>query len=381
MADQDLEIRRARDLERYHRRTAERRAQGLCLKCEKQPPAPLRSQCEPCAGKKRPADRARHHRRAAERTTQGLCPKCGKQPPAPELSVCAPCAEKKRIAGRVRDAGLRAASKPRRDREKARAYGRQRRRRQAAERRARGLCPDCGKQPPAPDASLCAPCGDHRRAAERARYATGKAAGKLYGGRDPEQRRKLAREKSQRRLRERLEAGLCTHCGHRPPAADGTTCEPCRESRQAAERARYAARRAAGECGRCGAPAPDGSARCERCARSAAKPSRKKAKNARGRRRYVRRRVRGLCIDCAAPAQGAARCPECARRSYLRSDEHRGLPILPPRYTVIEIATGADHGTWDSMAEVAMSLAFARLSREDVEVISDVSPMAAVIGY
>ena len=338
MADQDLEIRRARDLERYHRRTAERRAQGLCLKC-------------------------------------------GKQPPAPELSVCAPCAEKKRIAGRVRDAGLRAASKPRRDREKARAYGRQRRRRQAAERRARGLCPDCGKQPPAPDASLCAPCGDHRRAAERARYATGKAAGKLYGGRDPEQRRKLAREKSQRRLRERLDAGLCTHCGHRPPAADGTTCEPCRESRQAAERARYAARRAAGECGRCGAPAPDGSARCERCARSAAKPSRKKAKNARGRRRYVRRRVRGLCIDCAAPAQGAARCPECARRSYLRSDEHRGLPILPPRYTVIEIATGADHGTWDSMAEVAMSLAFARLSREDVEVISDVSPMAALIGY
>ena len=61
MPDQDLEIRRARDLERYHRRTAERRAQGLC-------------------------------------------PKCGKQPPAPELSVCAPCAEKKRIAGRVRDA-------------------------------------------------------------------------------------------------------------------------------------------------------------------------------------------------------------------------------------------------------------------------------------
>ena len=131
----------------------------------------------------------------------------------------------------------------------------------------------------------------------------------------------------------------------------------------------------------CGAHAPDGSARCERCAGSAAKPSRKKAKNARGRRRYVRRRVRGLCIDCAAPAQGAARCPECARRSYLRSDEHRGLPILSPRYTVIEIATGADHGTWDSMAEVAMSLAYARLSREDVEVISDVSPMAALIGY
>ena len=77
MADQDLEIRRARDLERYHRRTAERRAQGLCLKCGKQPPTPGLSWCELCAAKKRPADRARHHRRTAERVAQGLCPKCG----------------------------------------------------------------------------------------------------------------------------------------------------------------------------------------------------------------------------------------------------------------------------------------------------------------
>ena len=207
MTEQDIETRRARDLEPYHRRTAERRAKGLCLKCGKRPPAPHRSQCEPCAEKRRPADRARHHRRSAERAAQGLCPKCGKRPLAPDRTMCGPCGAKRNRA------------------------------------------------------------------------------------------------------------------------------------------------------------------------------SRKKAKNARGHRRYVRRRVRGLCIDCAAPAQGAARCPECARRSYLRSDEHRGLPILPPRYAVIEIATGADHGTWDSMAEVAVCLAFARLSREDVEVISDVSPMAALIGY
>ena len=262
MTDQDIVVRRARDLERYHRRTAERRAQGLCLKCGKRPPALGRSQREPCAAKKRAPDRARHHRRTVERHAQGLCPKCGKQPPAPELSVCASCAEQKRVAGRARDARLRAAGTPRRDREKARVSDCRRRREQAAERRARGLCPDCGKQPPAPDASLCAPCGDHRRAAERARYAKGKAAGKLYGGRDPEQRRKLAREKSQRRLRERLEAGLCTRCDDRPPAADGTTCEPCRESRQAAERARYAERRTAGLCTRCEAPTFDGDARC-----------------------------------------------------------------------------------------------------------------------
>ena len=95
------------------------------------------------------------------------------------------------------------------------------------------------------------------------------------------------------------------------------------------------------------------------------------SKNVRGRRRYVRRRVRGLCIDCAAPSQGAARCPECARRSYLRSDEHRGLPVLPPRFTVIEIATGANHGTWDRWEDVVMCLAFAKLSRDQVELIPD----------
>lgn len=53
MCDHDIEVaRRARDLERYHRRTAERRTQGLCLKCGKRPPAPHRSQCEPCIEKR-----------------------------------------------------------------------------------------------------------------------------------------------------------------------------------------------------------------------------------------------------------------------------------------------------------------------------------------
>ena len=56
------------------------------------------------------------------------------------------------------------------------------------------------------------------------------------------------------------------------------------------------------------------------------------------------------------------------------------FPILPPRYTVIETATGEDHGTWDSWEEVAMCLAFARLSHDQVEVISDQSPMATFTG-
>ena len=267
------------------------------------------------------------------------------------------------------------------DPEQGRARDLERYRRRTAERLARSMCPRCGEARPVADYSLCQSCGDKRRKAGQARYAKAKAAGILYGGRDAERCRRIARDSSKQRDRARREAGLCTRCGTKQPVERGTVCEPCREVRGAREREQYAARRVAGECGKCGAPAPDDSARCERCVRSAAKPSRKKAKNARGRRRYVRRRVRGLCIDCAAPAQGAARCLQCARRSYVRSNEHRGLPILPPRYTVIEIASGDDHGTWDSMAEVAMCLAFARLSHEDVEVISDVSPIAALIGY
>ena len=78
MTDQDIEARRQRDLERYYRQTAERRAQGLCIKCGKRPPTPHRTWCEPCTAKKRPADRARHHRRTAERVALGLCPTCGK---------------------------------------------------------------------------------------------------------------------------------------------------------------------------------------------------------------------------------------------------------------------------------------------------------------
>ena len=43
---------------------------------------------------------------------------------------------------------------------------------------------------------------------------------------------------------------------------------------------------------------------------------------------------------------------------------------------MIEIATGEDHGTYDSEAEVAACLAFARLSRDEIEIVSDASPMA-----
>ena len=175
MSEQDVATRRARDLERYHCRTAERRAKGLCLKCGKQPPAPHRTQCEPCAEKQRAGDLARYHRRTAERVAQGLCPKCGKAPPEPGRSQCGPCLAKDAAAGRARDARLRAAGMPRRDPGKARIAERRRRGRQIAERRTAGLCPECGEAPPAPGRTVCEPCGEARRATARARYAKGKA--------------------------------------------------------------------------------------------------------------------------------------------------------------------------------------------------------------
>ena len=323
----------------------------------------------------RACDRERFRRRTAERLARGLCPKCGQAPPEPDRNLCAACNEKRRTADRARSAKRKAAGQPRyKDPEKARAYERERYRRCAAERLARGLCPKCGREPLAPERRLCAPCGEKRRESERARYAAATAAGELYGGRDPDGRRRIARERSKRRLHARRDAGRCTRCGRRPPVEGATVCEPCRDARRTAEREQYAARRAAGLCGRCGQGAFDGESRCGRCA--ALEDRRGPRKHAAARERYVYRRAKWLCTGCGKPSRGSSRCERCARRSYVRSGQHRGLPVWVPSYTVFEIATGDELGTWDSLEEVTLCLAFARLSEEDVEVISDASVMA-----
>ena len=47
------------------------------------------------------------------------------------------------------------------------------------------------------------------------------------------------------------------------------------------------------------------------------------------------------------------------------------MPVFPPRFTIVELATGIEHGPLDSWEEVAMCLAFAKLSRDEVEVVED----------
>ena len=91
-----------------------------------------------------------------------------------------------------------------RDPQQGRARDRERFRKRVAERIARGLCTKCGREPAAPARRLCAGCSEKRRAADRARYAEAKAKGALYGGRDPEPKRRNARERSRRRHRDRI---------------------------------------------------------------------------------------------------------------------------------------------------------------------------------
>ena len=315
---------------------------------------------------RRARDRERVARRTGERLAAGLCPKCGQRPPERERRVCGPCAERTRAAGRARDARLRAAGKPRRNREYARAYERERSRRQSADRIARGVCTKCGMHPAEPGRRLCSSCVEKRRALDRARYRAGKVGGALYGGANVEVKRRSARIASTKRRKARRASGLCQRCGRRPPAESGATCAPCRETRQAAERELYASRKAASLCTRCGGPVTDGRSQCAPCAVLEAERGRPERKNARSRERYWERRAASRCTDCNAPSHGASRCASCAKRSYERSDFFHGIPVWEPSFTVIELATGETHGPFDSEAEAVAELAFTGLSFDEI---------------
>ena len=266
---------------------------------------------------------------------------------------------------------------PRTDSAKERAHARLRRRH--AERSARGLCTRCGKTPPEPGLKMCSDCGEKRRAADRARRARARAGGKPYGGRNPELCRRADRARDRRRRRAWCDAGLCSTCGRTPPEDGRSVCEPCREARRAIDRRRYAARRAAGTCVRCSEPAVGGSSRCARHAALEAERVSPERKRAVDRKRYARRRARGLCVDCAAPSAGSARCQRCASRSNTRAPAYHGAPAGSPFYTVIELDTRQDLGTFEAEAEVAACLAFAGLRPDQVEIRSNVPLLALTL--
>ena len=266
---------------------------------------------------------------------------------------------------------------PDQDPVKERANARLRRRH--AERLASGTCTRCAKSPPETGLKVCGTCRDKRRAADRARRARARGEGKPYGGRDPDLCRRADRARDRRRRRAWRDAGLCSNCGRNPPEDGRSVCEPCREAKRAVDRRRYAARRAAGVCVRCSEPAVDGSSRCARHAALEAERVSPERKRAADRKRYSRRRAQGRCTDCGVHAAGAARCPACARRSNTRAPAYHGAPAGPPFYTVIELDTWDDHGTYETEAEVAACLAFAGLRPDQVEIRSNVPLLALAL--
>ena len=321
-------------------------------------------------------DRERFARRTAHRIAEGKCPRCGERPPAPKHSVCRSCAEKRNAASRARDARLRAEGKPRRDPAKARAYERQRARRQADERRAAGMCVRCGTARAAEGRKSCESCLEKRRALDRAKYAVGKAAGLKYGGDNIEAKRRAGRARSRKRQKARTEAGLCIRCGKQQPVEGGTTCAPCRESARR--------RRSANTTG--GAPTA--------AARDAAAPSMTACRAVRHVRsptapagiRNARTRVpestteSGASAACVHPAgrppRGPAAAPLARKDRITARPTSRASRSGDPTWTVVELESGREHGPFDSEADVALCLAFEKLDRGRVEVVCDASPMA-----
>ena len=245
-----------------------------------------------------------------------------------------------------------------------------------AARLASGLCTRCGTTPPEPGHKVCRRCGEKKRAADRARRARARQQGKPYGGRDPELCRRTDRTRDRRSRRTRQAAGLCTSCGRHPPAEGRPICEPCRAARRALDRRRYATRRADGICVRCTQPTVRGLSRCGRCLTLEKERVSPERESATSKRRYARRRARRLCVDCGVDTAGSARCPRCACRSNSRTLERHLAPLSPPQITVIELETGDELGLFETEAEAAACLVFAKLRPDQVEVRSNVPLMA-----
>ena len=57
------------------------------------------------------------------------------------------------------------------------------------------------------------------------------------------------------------------------------------------------------------------------------------------------------------------------------------MPVSGPRFTIVEIASGLELDTFEIKAEAVASLAFGRLDPGEVELIADVSTMAAMTSW
>lgn len=142
------------------------------------------------------------------------------------------------------------------------------------ERKARGLCVNCGIRPAAPGVVKCEKC---------------KARDKQY---------------RERRNAEAAAGGTCMDCGRK--AESGALCASCKAKRNEACKARYWRKRGRGLCVTCGqAPAEPGKVRCAAC------DAKEQTKQRTRRERF---RAQGLCVRCGKPTDGGL-CWDCRVRS------------------------------------------------------------------
>ena len=94
------------------------------------------------------------------------------------------------------------------------------------------------------------------------------------------------------------------------------------------------------------------------------------------KKRYAARRARCECVDCKTPVRGAARCPRCAYRSNSLAPERHLASMWPPQIAVIELETGDELGVFETESEAAACIAFARLRRDQVEILSNIPLLA-----
>lgn len=221
------------------------------------------------------------------------------------------------------------------------------------ERYAAGLCVHCGEHPHAPNRRMCPRCLKYHRDNWHARTAARKAK------------------------------GLCARCGKQPPRPERTDCADCAAKAQAQydrkkgrERVhkRYWSRVAAGLCAKCGKVEPvPGYRNCASC-----------RVKARGweRERKARYRAQGLCVECGVSAQGGyLTCERCRARQRQYEAKHMAAPVWEPGFTVYVLATGECLGTFESREDVALCLAFAKLNREAVEIVTDAPALAGLVGW
>ena len=258
----------------------------------------------------------------------------------------------------------------------ATAYEREWRHRQTAERREAGLCPECGEAPPAPERTVCAPCGEKRREKARASYARGKAEGSSTAG---------ARSRPGAASGASAAPSAWPHGS--PPAcaraaASGLRSRTAPHASPAGRRAGRSSASATPSAGPPACAAPAGGRRSTaargavraRCARPSAATPRSGTPPRAGSTRSAGRR--GFAPTAASPRRGrpgASRARAGPTSARPTSGGCRSIRRSTPSSSS---DTGDDHGTFDSWEDVALCLAFARLSLDQVEVLTDQSPVA-----